>query len=573
MSEVDSSTDSGVDSALPSPEIMTKTTPRPKKPKGRANLPISIGKEHQIIQAAVQAALTAVKDFKNKHKSESDVCVERCVSFATDTLPSFRVETIEFDTWEDYETATSSRRVDKRIKEREEFHEIHDLCETGRGFKENVLSCYGKLHKAAFGHLYKYCLSFSEVVDPEVDISIAKKYDDLIFDMRKELQRWFKLFKDLRSGYFTKCSPFLDWLVHYKDVEKCMTAICDVIVNICNGMKAWVRRDEMYPRDLHNAANVESHLRANAQKKLNKHQHHKATLSNELQRKTREHETIHKEYNILRARRKRFWSSLETVEYKQERIQATADGKDLELEKLERQYDRMNERVKPGKYNDEWAIKLFKKTKSELTDVQHDSDKLHEELKACERQIDRIRNDQRGHEDAIYETKIELKEAEVGKKDAGERLAMFDLETERLQEEITRASKRFEEIQRLRDYKLLPDSLRRIYFTQKVLPEEEQAKPLDKALDMVSKYIGEDWKRLYVTLPFQNKREKERKERDVETLDIISPRFDLTLEDRAKRSLEKWKLMYRKATVRDLVKSLKRIEKSDLAESVEEACM
>jgi hypothetical protein len=102
MSDEAESPDSGVDSALASPEIMTKTTPRPKKKqKGKSNLPISIGKEHQNIIAAVQAALTAVKEFK-KCKTGSDVNLQKCVSFATDTLPSFRVETIEFDTWEDY---------------------------------------------------------------------------------------------------------------------------------------------------------------------------------------------------------------------------------------------------------------------------------------------------------------------------------------------------------------------------------------------------------------------------------------------------------------------------------------
>ncbi|KAJ8300239.1 hypothetical protein KUTeg_021758, partial [Tegillarca granosa] len=92
---------------------------------------------------------------------------------------------------------------------------------------------------------------------------------------------------------------------------------------------------------------------------------------------------------------------------------------------------------------------------------------------------------------------------------------------------------------------------------------------LDDACRFVAHFIGDDWKSLYVKLPFIPPRDRDRIRKDVEVIDNISVRRDSTPEESALKSLEKWRSFNRKGNVVQLIKGLRQVNKVDLAQKLE----
>lgn len=81
--------------------------------------------------------------------------------------------------------------------------------------------------------------------------------------------------------------------------------------------------------------------------------------------------------------------------------------------------------------------------------------------------------------------------------------------------------------------------------------------------------IGKDWKKVYLCLPFDPPRDVLKLQRDVDILDHIAARNDVTEDNQALKSLEKWQTFNRKCDVMELVNALRQAKKKRLARELQ----
>ena len=96
---------------------------------------------------------------------------------------------------------------------------------------------------------------------------------------------------------------------------------------------------------------------------------------------------------------------------------------------------------------------------------------------------------------------------------------------------------------------------------------------LQEACKNVAIDIGHDWEILYKDLRFMPKRSKDKLQKDVDTIKLHSVQREKTTKMLAFLSLQKWRIFNKHASIEELVKSLRRIEKFALAHRLEHRFM
>lgn len=86
---------------------------------------------------------------------------------------------------------------------------------------------------------------------------------------------------------------------------------------------------------------------------------------------------------------------------------------------------------------------------------------------------------------------------------------------------------------------------------------------------MAAPHIGKDWQKVYLSLPFDPPRHREKRLRDLDVLDYIAVRNDIPYDDQALKSLEKWRSFHRRGNVRELIQTLRGIKKKEIAAELE----
>ena len=99
------------------------------------------------------------------------------------------------------------------------------------------------------------------------------------------------------------------------------------------------------------------------------------------------------------------------------------------------------------------------------------------------------------------------------------------------------------------------------------------ADELSDACRLISRKIGPSWRGLYQHLPFLPRRDRNRKEHDINLVYVTCLHRDQTLTEQAWQSLVKWRALNRQRRTENnmayLVKALKRVDKYNLARLVE----
>lgn len=93
---------------------------------------------------------------------------------------------------------------------------------------------------------------------------------------------------------------------------------------------------------------------------------------------------------------------------------------------------------------------------------------------------------------------------------------------------------------------------------------------LDGACEEVNKRIGQGWKILYEKLPFDPPRDRGKRAQDIDKIKYFAAKQDKTVKQQAQQSLEKWRNFHRTANVVQLIKTLRRMDKTDLARRLDD---
>lgn len=94
-------------------------------------------------------------------------------------------------------------------------------------------------------------------------------------------------------------------------------------------------------------------------------------------------------------------------------------------------------------------------------------------------------------------------------------------------------------------------------------------KDLTDACKIAAPHIGKDWQKVYLNLPFDPPRDAQKLHHDVDVLDNIAARNDVTWSGQALKSLDKWRAFHRHGNVRDLIQTLRCAKKKKIAKQLE----
>ena len=102
------------------------------------------------------------------------------------------------------------------------------------------------------------------------------------------------------------------------------------------------------------------------------------------------------------------------------------------------------------------------------------------------------------------------------------------------------------------------------------LPDGLDLEQLSAACRLAAPSIGKDWKMVYLSLPFDPPRDSGRRQHDVEHLDLVCQRHDVTVDEQALHSLNKWRSFHRRGNINELIQTLREVRKKAVARQLQE---
>ncbi|XP_074655621.1 uncharacterized protein LOC141909134 [Tubulanus polymorphus] len=519
--------------------------PRKKPLKRKEKLPVSLEQEHKIIQNVLKDSNEALRQYedgcRNLSISEEGCESEAFKAWCQELLLYWEIEEAELIDVETFQNLCRQNKIDRIHESKDEFEKINDLCERYAKFVQEIPAVKRHVTNAIRNHLFKYCVSFSKELEQECELSPVKEYDQSIAEWRILLGEYLNQIKRHIDDMSNQSKPFINFLLNSKAIYHLIDSVVGDLKKCCHVIRDWLKHDHDYVRELHDT--LEKAIKDLKPKKRQKMKvkHSLETIEKSKERNREEILTMEDEFEKLKV--------------KKEALEKRPHFSDPELKSYFRILGPIPEYQKQMEVVKDWLLKLDGNDK------------------AYTRQTTRLTKERKQLSETIYEDEIHITELESEKRDA-QKVAAELMDDIRYREmEIETHGRKLNQLTKLYDLKLSPDSLRKIYYSKRWSQTKENDETMTKACDFVSEQIGEDWKQLYVKLPFLPKRAMPKRRNDVEVLDVIyaSPRNDANWKTEAKKSLDRWRLLHRRGKVDDLVTSLKKTGKNCLADQLKES--
>ncbi|XP_067660779.1 myosin heavy chain, cardiac muscle isoform-like [Haliotis asinina] len=531
---------------------------RGRQRKRDIKTPPSRQAEHRRINDIIHEVNYGIRKFNREHFEGKSIDYHACSECMDKLLEEWEMDKDSLSTWKEFVDITNTKIIDKKTKRSQQFKTLLHLCHRARDFELMVPVMRNKLVSCVNDHMYKYCLSFEEDSRPH-EVTPIKDYEAAIASHKVEIDEKLNAVNHSILRYGELKSPFYKFVFEGQEHGTLMEDITATFSEISEMLKKWVQDDASYPEKLNQEIQFNNSYKEKLQNDIATLHDKKSHNSQQIDKMQRSRVKLEKEYNIYKQEKIKTKRRLETVELKIERL-----GKEREAstEKLEEQKGKRGQKNSPREKSD---------IDRQIDKCQRDLELLDERERPMKRQRSRLKKEHKEVSDRTYELKVEVVTLRHKQFELRKEMDNIDVEISSIQERIASIDQKTDVIRKIRDMKLLPTYLRKRHLEKRNEPLVEDK--LQDACQYVAHSIGDDWKRLYDRLPFIPSRDGSRRQRDVEIMDLIAAKRDRTTEEQAQQSLEKWRWFNRQGDVGQLIKTLRKMHKVDIARKLENKFM
>ncbi|XP_050405405.1 uncharacterized protein LOC126821118 [Patella vulgata] len=525
--------------------------------------PYSREAEYKYILGVVHNVLNEVKEFHKYYVQGVKIDYSACTGCLDKLLDDWERDKSYLITWRDYMDMLKHNAVDRKLKESDEFADIRFICERTSHFEGTFDELVNKLISCVHDHLYRYCISF-QTATKGVEIATVKGYEEDITRYRTDLDTQFNEVADNLNQYGETLTPFYDLVSIGNEHGSIMENICHVLIDICGTVKSWIKKDRGYSDRIWQEMQTYMSNRDQLREEESKTIKQRDDVLKKLDQLEKQKKEVIKNYEKHKKEKVKLRNRIEVVEYKISRLEVTVDRKEEAFEKT-KEYRSLDNPLTPRKqitYNNtlEKLLREIEELDLQVDPTQKHMETLKKELKATTH--------------TTYELKVEAATLDNDQHDIRKELPDLNIQLESTREGIAANNNKIKAMEKIRNYIALAGTLRKLHRDEELeKPNSENDNNLTEALQIVAQNLGRDWRKVYPKLPFTPPREQWKKHKDIQILDMVAMRCDHTHEEQALKAFEKWLTFNRRGNLRQLIRTLRKSQKVDLANELEERYM
>ncbi|XP_005098736.1 uncharacterized protein LOC101854574 [Aplysia californica] len=527
---------------------------KPKNPDNKAALETIICLRNKL------------KSFKKKHMGASarykyPSCAQ-CLE--EDILRMWRMSSEKLHEADDFLNITLQKPVYEDIMDSDDYMDLITIAQREQEFRTLVPEVRRRLSNCLNQHVYKSCKSLKEESGDYVVVS-AQEYESNISKYISEIEAKSNEIEDGHSSYQQMRTPFLEFVRRGEEHSGCMNKLSNSLLEACKIVETWVREDDEYPDKLTQEMESTRKLKENVNEEVEAIKSKMAVNTSDMLRLQKGQSRAGRSYSQHKRDRDMLRLRHGELSYKKSVVQGKLAAKQDERDRLKEERQQ-----KEGMSPRESGNFLTK-----LENVERDMERLENERKTTERQMRRVEKELKPTGDKTYEQKPVESPDQVDYVECRNKRQELEKENKRLakQLETTQArmadiGRQMETLRRMREMKLSPEAYRK-GVRQRLRKENLKSNGLQTLTDackLAAPSIGKDWKKLYLHLPFDPPRDAAKRQHDVDTLDYLCSRRDVTADEQALQSLTKWLSFHRRGNVVELIQTLKDMRKRNVAE-------
>ncbi|XP_013415786.1 uncharacterized protein LOC106177529 [Lingula anatina] len=443
------------------------------------------------------------------------------------------------------------------------LEELKQTCNRDSAFRDFRTRIQKKMKDSVFFHLEKCCVSFVEETHSS-DLSPVKEYEDEIVAFKvkfhETLEHVDALNKELEE--LRASMPLL--LEEYDKVAHYMEGTIEEFLNICHPARRLLESDEGYSRRLQNEIIRLNYERLRFKEEIKHINNRKDTVTIRATRRS---------YSAKQAEIKVQEKLEEQTTFRRRQLTARENfgrldnsllKKKRKLQDLQRQIKDYRAMMPPNSPVLREAMKAEKITYEEVQSLQRRMDKLNGEVNA-------LKNEKLGSYVQLFELERQSQQHRSSEKAAFTILGRHKRTLSQVRSDLKDNERKLRILLKIKELKHQPESMEKMY-KRPEKGETIEMKAYDyvhEAIKFVAAEIGQEWPELYMDLPFSPRRDFHCKARDIEVIDANTYGVTVGWQEKAIKSLERWRRFSRLADVNELILTLKRLKKMDLVRRLE----
>ncbi|XP_055896050.1 trichohyalin-like [Biomphalaria glabrata] len=503
--------------------------------------------DSKLIHDTIASIRRRVKNFKQSHLADqSRYNFAHCLRCLQEyILPAWRKEPENVKDYEEFLKLTLRKEPPEDVAQMDEYIDVISLGKRAREFqtlqtdvKRQILNCMEQ-------RVVKSCSSLKEMAGAEVQLCV-EEYTEHIAQHKADIEtKWEELEKH-GEEYKNFLSPFLHYVEQGEGHTDSMNKVCHNLLEVCKLIENWVNEDDGYPEKLMGEYESNKKIKENLNENVQQLERKKYENLEQLEKLQKRETRAYHNYTVSRKYKHILQSRQEQLEKRRERLNTKLEQK-------------RSEQVSDGPEDGHSETKKAA-----------DFSRLETDLQEVEKQIKKLQRNFKPVNDRTYEHKVDAVTFRHQKEEIIKENSKLEEEIRSVHERIANVDRQNNILMKIRDMKLSEEAYRR-FMRDKQKQEASQSGGSHRITEacQYAASIGKHWRELYTKLPFVPVRDADKRNHDISMLDYIGAKHDVTEKELAAKSLSKWLMFHRKATVNELVSALKETKFLRLASDIE----
>lgn len=408
--------------------------------------------EYKVMIDIVNDVCLEIRKFAKMYINGLNLEYDNCATCLDELMTSWNMEASQFSTSKEFWEKNKIKLVDESIRKKQAYKDLVFICERARTFEHMIPNIRESLVECARDHLYKYCRSFIEETYDEVQIRPIIEYEELITTSKKEIDQKIDSLNNNILKYGEMKSPFRDFISKGNIHAALMEEISVLNIEIAHAIKKWIADDASYPERLLQEVFFNNSYKENLVENIRKLEEEKQVMVKNLDKKHRVNYSVMRDHAYHKKEKHKLKNSLETVNFKIEKLEKQIEGKNIEINDLK---EAVADKTPIAPRDRQELRRKLEKAEADL-------DRLEERKDVMERQHGRLDKELKRISDRTYELKVELVTNRHDQEEMKQGILGVEIEMKSILERLSSIDEKQEILKRVRELKLSPDTLRRI---------------------------------------------------------------------------------------------------------------